>query len=75
MKVTIEFDDTEEREELVQAIHAGNMHSVLFEIEHNFWRKIEWYLDANSGSMSKYEIAEYIQNALSMELEEIRHLF
>lgn len=75
MKVTIEFDDREEYEELLQAIHAGDMHSVLFELEHNFWRNIEWYLNEELENMDKEDIIDYIRMKLSEELEPVSHLF
>lgn len=47
-KAILEFDlnDPDDRRDFLRAVHASTLFSILFELRHNFMRKLEYELES-----------------------------
>jgi hypothetical protein len=75
MKATLEFNLPEEKYEFDMAINAGSYHSVLFELQYNFKKKQENYLDFKEETTEKeYALLEKIMGDIAelMETHDIK---
>lgn len=69
MIINLTFDNENQDDRVDYEIYrqAPEMHTALFNIQHNLKRRIENKLDSNNASEKEYELLEEIFNAISKE--------